>query len=150
MHDFSCPDFLLGDFLNLKPAFECEAALRKQCDSFKHGIILKYSNASPWVYFGWFNLAFGRVSLVTALHACVDRRLLWNVCNSYITNPVLFIELQSQNASKSEDQSELISRMKSLELDNKNLHKGVYMPLFGCVFLCISIVCILNLIFMST
>ncbi|XP_056599516.1 eukaryotic translation elongation factor 1 delta a (guanine nucleotide exchange protein) isoform X3 [Triplophysa dalaica] len=32
---------------------------------------------------------------------------------------------QSQNASKSEDQSEVISRMKSLELDNKNLHKVV-------------------------
>ncbi|XP_056599515.1 eukaryotic translation elongation factor 1 delta a (guanine nucleotide exchange protein) isoform X2 [Triplophysa dalaica] len=31
----------------------------------------------------------------------------------------------SQNASKSEDQSEVISRMKSLELDNKNLHKVV-------------------------
>ncbi|XP_065132796.1 eukaryotic translation elongation factor 1 delta a (guanine nucleotide exchange protein) isoform X9 [Paramisgurnus dabryanus] len=32
---------------------------------------------------------------------------------------------QSQNASKSEDQSELISRVKNLELDNKNLHKVV-------------------------
>ncbi|XP_016309238.1 elongation factor 1-delta-like isoform X3 [Sinocyclocheilus anshuiensis] len=32
---------------------------------------------------------------------------------------------QSQNASKSEDQSELVSRLKSLELDNKNLHKVV-------------------------
>ncbi|XP_058274340.1 eukaryotic translation elongation factor 1 delta a (guanine nucleotide exchange protein) isoform X4 [Hemibagrus wyckioides] len=32
---------------------------------------------------------------------------------------------QSQNASKSEDQSELVSRVKSLELDNKNLHKVV-------------------------
>ncbi|CAM4587334.1 unnamed protein product [Leuciscus chuanchicus] len=32
---------------------------------------------------------------------------------------------QSQNASKSEDQSELVSRFKSLELDNKNLHKVV-------------------------
>ncbi|XP_047662374.1 eukaryotic translation elongation factor 1 delta a (guanine nucleotide exchange protein) isoform X4 [Tachysurus fulvidraco] len=32
---------------------------------------------------------------------------------------------QSQNASKSEDQSELVSRIKSLELDNKNLHKVV-------------------------
>uniref|UniRef100_A0A671KHW7 Elongation factor 1-delta-like n=1 Tax=Sinocyclocheilus anshuiensis TaxID=1608454 RepID=A0A671KHW7_9TELE len=31
----------------------------------------------------------------------------------------------SQNASKSEDQSELVSRLKSLELDNKNLHKVV-------------------------
>ncbi|XP_053083389.1 eukaryotic translation elongation factor 1 delta a (guanine nucleotide exchange protein) isoform X7 [Pangasianodon hypophthalmus] len=31
----------------------------------------------------------------------------------------------SQNASKSEDQSELVSRVKSLELDNKNLHKVV-------------------------
>ncbi|XP_065132788.1 eukaryotic translation elongation factor 1 delta a (guanine nucleotide exchange protein) isoform X2 [Paramisgurnus dabryanus] len=31
----------------------------------------------------------------------------------------------SQNASKSEDQSELISRVKNLELDNKNLHKVV-------------------------
>ncbi|KAK7159796.1 hypothetical protein R3I94_005972 [Phoxinus phoxinus] len=31
----------------------------------------------------------------------------------------------SQNASKSEDQSELASRFKSLELDNKNLHKVV-------------------------
>ncbi|XP_047662373.1 eukaryotic translation elongation factor 1 delta a (guanine nucleotide exchange protein) isoform X2 [Tachysurus fulvidraco] len=31
----------------------------------------------------------------------------------------------SQNASKSEDQSELVSRIKSLELDNKNLHKVV-------------------------
>uniref|UniRef100_A0A672SNM1 Elongation factor 1-delta-like n=1 Tax=Sinocyclocheilus grahami TaxID=75366 RepID=A0A672SNM1_SINGR len=30
-----------------------------------------------------------------------------------------------QNASKSEDQSELVSRLKSLELDNKNLHKVV-------------------------
>lgn len=35
-------------------------------------------------------------------------------------------DLQSQNASKSEDQSELVSRFKSLELDNKNLHKGTY------------------------
>lgn len=33
--------------------------------------------------------------------------------------------LQSQNASRSEDQSELVSRLKGLELDNKNLHKGV-------------------------
>ncbi|XP_021336624.2 eukaryotic translation elongation factor 1 delta a (guanine nucleotide exchange protein) isoform X5 [Danio rerio] len=32
---------------------------------------------------------------------------------------------QSQNASKSEDQSELVSRLKSLELDNKNLHRVV-------------------------
>ncbi|XP_056301332.1 eukaryotic translation elongation factor 1 delta a (guanine nucleotide exchange protein) isoform X3 [Danio aesculapii] len=32
---------------------------------------------------------------------------------------------QSQNASKSEDQSELVSRLKSLELDNRNLHKVV-------------------------
>uniref|UniRef100_A0A9J8BUI5 Eukaryotic translation elongation factor 1 delta a (guanine nucleotide exchange protein) n=2 Tax=Cyprinus carpio TaxID=7962 RepID=A0A9J8BUI5_CYPCA len=32
---------------------------------------------------------------------------------------------KSQNASKSEDQSELVSRLKSLELDNKNLHKVV-------------------------
>ncbi|XP_057190601.1 eukaryotic translation elongation factor 1 delta a (guanine nucleotide exchange protein) isoform X4 [Triplophysa rosa] len=32
---------------------------------------------------------------------------------------------QSQNASKSEDHSEVISRMKSLQLDNKNLHKVV-------------------------
>ncbi|XP_026134846.1 elongation factor 1-delta-like isoform X4 [Carassius auratus] len=32
---------------------------------------------------------------------------------------------QSQNASKSEDQSELVSRMKSLELENKNLYKVV-------------------------
>ncbi|XP_060762368.1 eukaryotic translation elongation factor 1 delta a (guanine nucleotide exchange protein) isoform X3 [Neoarius graeffei] len=32
---------------------------------------------------------------------------------------------QSQNASKSEDQSELVSRVKNLELDNKNLHKVV-------------------------
>ncbi|XP_051555237.1 elongation factor 1-delta-like isoform X4 [Myxocyprinus asiaticus] len=32
---------------------------------------------------------------------------------------------QSQNASKSEDQSELVSRLKSLELDNKNLHNVV-------------------------
>ncbi|XP_017351472.1 eukaryotic translation elongation factor 1 delta a (guanine nucleotide exchange protein) isoform X2 [Ictalurus punctatus] len=32
---------------------------------------------------------------------------------------------RSQNASKSEDQSELVSRVKSLELDNKNLHKVV-------------------------
>ncbi|XP_039532152.1 eukaryotic translation elongation factor 1 delta a (guanine nucleotide exchange protein) isoform X6 [Pimephales promelas] len=32
---------------------------------------------------------------------------------------------QSQNASKPEDQSELVSRFKSLELDNKNLHKVV-------------------------
>ncbi|XP_056301324.1 eukaryotic translation elongation factor 1 delta a (guanine nucleotide exchange protein) isoform X2 [Danio aesculapii] len=31
----------------------------------------------------------------------------------------------SQNASKSEDQSELVSRLKSLELDNRNLHKVV-------------------------
>ncbi|XP_060762367.1 eukaryotic translation elongation factor 1 delta a (guanine nucleotide exchange protein) isoform X2 [Neoarius graeffei] len=31
----------------------------------------------------------------------------------------------SQNASKSEDQSELVSRVKNLELDNKNLHKVV-------------------------
>ncbi|XP_067308864.1 eukaryotic translation elongation factor 1 delta a (guanine nucleotide exchange protein) isoform X7 [Pseudorasbora parva] len=31
----------------------------------------------------------------------------------------------SQNASKSEDQSELVSRLKSLELDNKNLHRVV-------------------------
>ncbi|XP_051555236.1 elongation factor 1-delta-like isoform X3 [Myxocyprinus asiaticus] len=31
----------------------------------------------------------------------------------------------SQNASKSEDQSELVSRLKSLELDNKNLHNVV-------------------------
>ncbi|XP_026134955.1 elongation factor 1-delta-like isoform X3 [Carassius auratus] len=31
----------------------------------------------------------------------------------------------SQNASKSEDQSELVSRMKSLELENKNLYKVV-------------------------
>ncbi|XP_057190598.1 eukaryotic translation elongation factor 1 delta a (guanine nucleotide exchange protein) isoform X1 [Triplophysa rosa] len=31
----------------------------------------------------------------------------------------------SQNASKSEDHSEVISRMKSLQLDNKNLHKVV-------------------------
>ncbi|XP_072525458.1 elongation factor 1-delta-like isoform X1 [Salminus brasiliensis] len=31
----------------------------------------------------------------------------------------------SQNASRSEDHGELISRMKSLELDNKNLHKVV-------------------------
>ncbi|XP_039532146.1 eukaryotic translation elongation factor 1 delta a (guanine nucleotide exchange protein) isoform X2 [Pimephales promelas] len=31
----------------------------------------------------------------------------------------------SQNASKPEDQSELVSRFKSLELDNKNLHKVV-------------------------
>ncbi|XP_052404937.1 elongation factor 1-delta isoform X1 [Carassius gibelio] len=31
----------------------------------------------------------------------------------------------SQNASKSEDQSELVSRLKSLEQDNKNLHKVV-------------------------
>ncbi|XP_056127578.1 eukaryotic translation elongation factor 1 delta a (guanine nucleotide exchange protein) isoform X3 [Rhinichthys klamathensis goyatoka] len=31
----------------------------------------------------------------------------------------------SQNASKSEDQGELVSRFKSLELDNKNLHKVV-------------------------
>ncbi|XP_046733110.1 elongation factor 1-delta-like isoform X4 [Silurus meridionalis] len=32
---------------------------------------------------------------------------------------------QSQNVSRSEDQSELVSRVKSLELDNKNLHKVV-------------------------
>ncbi|XP_022534453.2 eukaryotic translation elongation factor 1 delta a (guanine nucleotide exchange protein) isoform X4 [Astyanax mexicanus] len=32
---------------------------------------------------------------------------------------------QSQNASRSEDHGELVSRMKSLELDNKNLHKVV-------------------------
>ncbi|XP_036412338.1 eukaryotic translation elongation factor 1 delta a (guanine nucleotide exchange protein) isoform X3 [Colossoma macropomum] len=32
---------------------------------------------------------------------------------------------QSQNASKTEDQSELLSRLKNLELDNKNLHKVV-------------------------
>uniref|UniRef100_A0A4W4DXA3 Translation elongation factor EF1B beta/delta subunit guanine nucleotide exchange domain-containing protein n=1 Tax=Electrophorus electricus TaxID=8005 RepID=A0A4W4DXA3_ELEEL len=32
---------------------------------------------------------------------------------------------QSQNANKSEDQSELISRLKNLEQDNKNLHKVV-------------------------
>ncbi|XP_022534452.2 eukaryotic translation elongation factor 1 delta a (guanine nucleotide exchange protein) isoform X3 [Astyanax mexicanus] len=31
----------------------------------------------------------------------------------------------SQNASRSEDHGELVSRMKSLELDNKNLHKVV-------------------------
>ncbi|XP_046733108.1 elongation factor 1-delta-like isoform X2 [Silurus meridionalis] len=31
----------------------------------------------------------------------------------------------SQNVSRSEDQSELVSRVKSLELDNKNLHKVV-------------------------
>ncbi|XP_058603826.1 eukaryotic translation elongation factor 1 delta a (guanine nucleotide exchange protein) isoform X8 [Onychostoma macrolepis] len=32
---------------------------------------------------------------------------------------------QSQNASKSEDQSELVSRLKGLELDNKIMHKVV-------------------------
>uniref|UniRef100_A0A3B1JYT4 Eukaryotic translation elongation factor 1 delta a (guanine nucleotide exchange protein) n=2 Tax=Astyanax mexicanus TaxID=7994 RepID=A0A3B1JYT4_ASTMX len=32
---------------------------------------------------------------------------------------------ESQNASRSEDHGELVSRMKSLELDNKNLHKVV-------------------------
>ncbi|KAM9439466.1 eukaryotic translation elongation factor 1 delta a (guanine nucleotide exchange protein) isoform 6-T7 [Clarias gariepinus] len=32
---------------------------------------------------------------------------------------------QSQNASKSDDQSGLVSRVKSLELENKNLHKVV-------------------------
>lgn len=35
-------------------------------------------------------------------------------------------DLQSQNASKSEDQSELVSRLKCLELDNKILHKGTH------------------------
>ncbi len=35
-------------------------------------------------------------------------------------------DLQSQNASKPEDQSELVSRLKCLELDNKILHKGTH------------------------
>ncbi len=35
-------------------------------------------------------------------------------------------DLQSQNASKPEDQSELVSRLKCLELDNKILHKGMH------------------------
>uniref|UniRef100_A0A8C2JI10 Eukaryotic translation elongation factor 1 delta a (guanine nucleotide exchange protein) n=1 Tax=Cyprinus carpio TaxID=7962 RepID=A0A8C2JI10_CYPCA len=49
---------------------------------------------------------------------------LQGVCNSLrFSSPPS--DLQSQNASKSEDQSELVSRLKSLELDNKNLHKVV-------------------------
>uniref|UniRef100_A0A672JW91 Elongation factor 1-delta-like n=1 Tax=Sinocyclocheilus grahami TaxID=75366 RepID=A0A672JW91_SINGR len=49
---------------------------------------------------------------------------LFNRCNSLrFGSPPS--DLQSQNASKSEDQSELVSRLKSLELDNKNLHKVV-------------------------
>ncbi len=70
----------------------------------------------------------------------VDKPFVWHVCSRSPTwyflvsslryNSLTFSsppsDLQSQNASKSEDQSELVSRLKSLELDNKILHKGTY------------------------
>lgn len=76
----------------------------------------------------------------------VDKSFVWHVCSRsparcvffFFLNSQLFMrcnslrfssppsDLQSQNASKSEDQSELVSRLKSLELDNKNLHKGTF------------------------
>lgn len=74
----------------------------------------------------WFlrltNLLFG-MSAVAALHG------VFFTVSSLRDNSLTFgsppSDLQSQNASKSEDQSELVSRLKSLELDNKNLHKVV-------------------------
>lgn len=70
------------------------------------------------------NLLLG-MSAVAALHGVIFNSQLFMRGNSLMfSSPPS--DLQSQNASKSEDQSELLSRFKSLELDNKNLHKGTY------------------------
>uniref|UniRef100_A0A9J8AEA9 Eukaryotic translation elongation factor 1 delta a (guanine nucleotide exchange protein) n=1 Tax=Cyprinus carpio carpio TaxID=630221 RepID=A0A9J8AEA9_CYPCA len=92
---------------------------RKLYYSKYHTIMLPYD-------FLWFlrltNLLFG-MSAVAALHG------VFFTVSSLRDNSLTFSsppsDLQSQNASKSEDQSELVSRLKSLELDNKNLHKVV-------------------------